>query len=529
MNYKIPEGPAKARYQKLRAARDPYLERAKAASRYSVPHLIPDDADTNTDTSREAVTHLFSSLGGTAVSSLASKIMLALFPPTTPFVKFGIPRHVRDQLKAQAQQAGGEITDADITDRLAIRENEVKKAFDAKNMRPALSNVIQHLLVAGNVVLRYNKNDSEQPLRAWPISRFVARRSPNGSLKELVLLENVCLDDLPEATQQELNKTADQAKADPRRDVAVYTHCVMRGKKWEVYQEAESVRVEGSEGNFTPSDFPYLALTLFDVDGESYSRSMVELYYGHLYSINELTKSIVESSGAAAKLLFGIEPGSGIKPADLANKPNGGFFTGRNGQVWPLQVNKLAEMRTAQETIAEQTRAVQTGFLMNQSVQRDAERVTAEEVRYMIQELESAHAGMYAMLATAMQMPIAKWIVKELEANKSLAKLPKEYEEITVVGGLDALGRGTELSKLQTLVNLVAQSLGPEAASMYLDPSGFILKVASSLGVEANGLIRSQEEVQQMQQQSQMQQMVETLGPNAINAMAQQQPQQGTE
>ena len=52
-------------------------------------------------------------------------------------------------------------------------------------------------------------------------------------------------------------------------------------------------------------------------------------------------------------------------------------------------------------------------------------------------------------------------------------------------------------------------------------------EIAGSLGVESNGLIRSQEEIQQMQQQAQMQSMVEKLGPNAITAMAQQQPTQG--
>ena len=73
------------------------------------------------------------------------------------------------------------------------------------------------------------------------------------------------------------------------------------------------------------------------------------------------------------------------------------------------------------------------------------------------------------------------------------------------------------------------QVVGPEAVAQYVNVGDYFKRRATALGIETEGLIKTEEEVQQATQQMQMQQMTEKLGAPAmgpaINAISQQQQQ----
>ncbi|WP_265102931.1 portal protein, partial [Acinetobacter baumannii] len=52
------------------------------------------------------------------------------------------------------------------------------------------------------------------------------------------------------------------------------------------------------------------------------------------------------------------------------------------------------------------------GFLLSSSIVRDAERVTAEEIRMQANELETSLGGVYSRLAVDFQKPMAYWLTK---------------------------------------------------------------------------------------------------------------------
>ena len=54
-------------------------------------------------------------------------------------------------------------------------------------------------------------------------------------------------------------------------------------------------------------------------------------------------------------------------------------------------------------------------FLLNSAIQRKAERVTAEEIRYMAQELETAQGGVYSILSQEMQLLLLIFLCKECQ------------------------------------------------------------------------------------------------------------------
>ena len=52
-----------------------------------------------------------------------------------------------------------------------------------------------------------------------------------------------------------------------------------------------------------------------------------------------------------------------------------------------------------------------------------------------------------------------------------------------------------------------------------VNPANFIDRAATALGIDPEGLIKSQAEIEREQQQQQMQALMEKLGPNAINQL----------
>jgi hypothetical protein len=163
-----------------------------------------------------------------------------------------------------------------------------------------------------------------------------------------------------------------------------------------------------------------------------------------------------------------------------------------------------------------------SAFLLNSSVQRAAERVTAEEVRYMAQELETALGGVYSILSQEFQLPLINLLLNTLVKQGKMPKMPKDSVKPTVVTGIEALGRGQDLNKLATFLQYL-QPLGAEVIASEMNLNDYIDRLAASLGIDTSGLIKSEEQKAQeqaMQQQMMQQQQMEQAAMGAAQAAA---------
>jgi hypothetical protein len=269
--------------------------------------------------------------------------------------------------------------------------------------------------------------------------------------------------------------------------------------------------IPNSRGKFKLDESPFIPLRFTRVDGEDYGRGYVEEYIGDLKSLEALTKAIVEGAAASAKVLFLVKPNGTTKARVLAESPNGAIVSGDATDVSTLQVQKSTDFRVAMESGRNISERLAYAFLMNSAVQRQAERVTAEEVRFMAQELESALGGVYSILSQELQMPLVNKILSIMERSGKMPKLPKDTVSPTVVTGIEALGRGQDLNKLATFLQYL-QPLGPEVIAREMNLNDYIDRLGASLGIDTNGLIKSaeqkaQEEAEMMQKQQQAMQM----------------------
>ena len=71
----------------------------------------------------------------------------------------------------------------------------------------------------------------------------------------------------------------------------------------------------------------------------------------------------------------------------------------------------------------------------------------------------------------------------------------------------------------------VGQLLGPEVLGQYINFREYLDRRALALGIETDGLIKSEEEIQAEMQQQQQAAMMQQMGPEVMSQMAEQQAQ----
>lgn len=507
MNYD--QGAAKA-YENMASDRDVFLTRARTCAELTIPTLMPRDGHTGStqyDTPYQAV-------GARGVNNLASKLLMTLLPPNSPFFRLTIDDF---DLVELAGNARGKAEDA-----LARIERSAAQVIESKAIRVPTFEMLKQLIVSGNALIHM---PPEGGMKVFRLDRYVVKRDTMGNILKIVVKETIAYEALPKEVQEALLETEGYQEQIEKKECDLYT-CIKRdGKKFMVHQEVHGVIIPKTTGSYPQDKLPWLALRFIAVDGNDYGRSYVEEIVGDLKSLEALTRAIVEGSAASAKLIFMVRPNGTTKIRNIADSSNGAIISGDANDVSTLQANKFNDFRVAQETMNTITQRLSYAFLLNSSVQRQAERVTAEEVRYMAQELETALGGIYSVLSQEFQLPLVNLLLAKMQKEGKMPKFPKDTLKPQIVTGLEALGRGQDLNKLQAFLQYL-QPLGQQVIAQELNIDDYIDRLGASLGIDTQGLIKSPEQKQQEQmaaqeamQQQQMMQMAEKGVAPAVKGM----------
>lgn len=500
-----------ARYERLASDRLVFLDRARRCSELTLPTLVPPAAH-----SKSTIYYTpWQGIGARGVNNLASKLLLSLLPPNSPFFRLVIDDFSMDEL------AGRPGAKAVVDEGLSKIERAIQSEIESTGLRPPVFLALKHLIVAGNVLLYLPK----EGVRLWKLDSYVVKRDVMGNVLDVVAKDEVSPYSLSK-TEYEL---LDESEADENeneeleRTVKVYTRwyrCDDENERvhWKMYQEINGKVVPGSEGRFPIDKPPFMALRWNSIDGEDYGRGYVEEYLGDLISLEGLSKAIVDASAVAAKVVYLLNPNGIARLKDIRDAESGDIILGKKDDVTSLQSDKHADMRIAYEAAKTITDRLSFAFLMNSSVQRQAERVTAEEVRFMASELEDALGGVYSVLSQEFQLPLVNRLMDRMTRAKRLPPLPKGVVKPAIVTGLEALGRGHDLNKYQLFLAAL-QPLGPQAIGQYLNVGDFISRAATACMIDPAGLIKSEEQIQQEQQMQQQamatQQMMDIAGKAA--------------
>lgn len=489
---------AKSRYAKLEGDRRPYTDRAEKCAKYTIPMAFPKDTDSSS-TNYETP---YQSIGARGVNNLTSKLMLALFPPNAPFFRLALGDDIENALGDDS------ATKQQWEEALSKLERKITSYMETHQIRTTANEALLQLVIAGNVCVFLPP--AEGGMRIYRLNSYVVSRDGIGNVLEIITKESVAYGALPPEVQSAIGESG---VVDADRAYDVYTHTYLEGDVYKSYQEVEGAIIKGSEQEYPKDKSPWIPLRLKKMDGESYGRSFVDEYLGDLKVLEALSKSVAQVAAVASNILYLVNPNAVTRISELSKAKSGDFIRGKIEDIQILQVNKTSDLQITENAIQSIEGRLSYAFLLNSAVQRNAERVTAEEIRYVANELEDTVGSIYSILSQEFQLPLVKRFMIQMTREGAIPDLPQGSKgvEPLIVTGIEALGRGHDLTKLDTFIRYA--QVFPEAFQTSVKQGEILRQIATALGIDSSSVVKTDEEVQQEQQQQMQMQMAQQAVP----------------
>lgn len=496
-------------WQRLYGIKQPMMTRIERYASLTIPKIcLP--LGFNAESTDQ--THDYQSVGAQGTNHLTNKIMLALFAPSRPFFRVGADAATM----AELAQAG--VTEAMLAPILAKLERDAVAQLDTLGQRPKLYALCRHLIIAGNVLLHLGKKE----LRVLGVRNWCVKRDNRGRVHTLIIKECLKYDELDKDVREVLvGKYHDDTTVDHYRMLRRLPSGDMAMSQW----VNESRLPTKFDGKWSEENCPYRVLT-WDLDDESdYATGLVEEYAGDLEAMSVLSESVVDGAVLGTEYRWLVNPTGVTSADDLNASKNGDALPGVPADIAPTQGGNPKAVEIADAVLMRYEKRIALGFLMQSAVTRDAERVTAEEIRQTAQELETSFGGVYSALAQIVQKPIALWLLADIGGTK----IKDTKLTVSVITGLDALSRNGDLENLRA-------ALGDLAGTIQLPPEvlgrikfGPLLKfIGDGRGIDLAPYIMDDNEyaqAQAAQQQARVNEAGATAAGEAQGAASADQPQ----
>lgn len=496
-----------SRRSELNSSRGSYISSALDYCRMTLPYLLNHKSDV-TSSSQSAGSgsnqHGYSGYGAQLVNSLSNRLVLTLFPPQSSFFRIVFS----DETQAKLEKDGYSLSD--LSPILAMAENKAMQAFATGGYRRCMTDVMKHLLVTGNVAM-YAPPDGKA--RAIPLNRYYTKRDRDGFVTEFLLVDYVTYSSLSSEEQDAVKRHKQYKDADK---LPLYTWGCYVDKKYHILQTADSILVRDTKTS-SKENLPWNFLTWNLSYGEDYGRGHVEDSAGDFFVEEFLSESIAVGAAILSDVKYLIRQGSTIDPDELISTPSGEYLYGDIDDIGVLQLQKYADYTPIANILEDYRQRLGRSFLTNSAQRRNAERVTAYEIRLDAQELETSLGGVYTTLSDTLQAPLASILIKKINLN-----LPSSNIKPVLLTGIEALGRIGDLEKIAQFSEMVQiPNTWPEGVQQRMKWDLYINSIKASLSLEADWLMTEEEyqEAQAQQQQAAEGQMVTQEAAKAAPAL----------
>jgi hypothetical protein len=501
---------AQALYQRLESLRWITLERARDCAAVTIPAIQPPQYSND----QTQLPTPYQSLGARGVNNLTSKLLLAMFPPGQPFFRLDIQKGVAQALGESLSQ---------VEEDLASVESVVTTHVEQSQTRPIMANVLKRLIVTGNVLLHIPDHKN---IRSFRLDQYVIVRDAMDKPLRAVVEEKTVAEAIKPEVCEHCAIPAGVIKDGKMcvQEVRVYTDINWNYQtgRVETYQEINGKKVPGSEGDAPMDAQEWLPLRWHRVPGRDYGMGMVEEYLGDLRSLEALSMAVVQFAAAAAKIVVLVHPNATTNVQDLNNAESGDAIVGSKADLDIFQLEKQADFQSAVNIINSLTTQLCYAFLLQTGTTRNAERVTAEEIRATAQELEDALGGVYTVLSEDMQLPMVNRWLAVMTLRKLIPPLPKGALRPVVVTGFEALGRNQQLNKLRQMLADLNTAVGPQVMQQRVNFTELARRFSNGYGIEDQSTLwLTDDQVKQNTQAQSAQEAMVKAAPQAAGPLIQ--------
>lgn len=497
------------RFTQLDNKRASILRYCEDYAKWTLPYVFPPAGASSSNIEMQLSKD---SIGAKAVNNLANKIVMTLFPGQRLFFRLRMDSEGRKSIagaKAQAQQAGQDAQEMlkaamnAVEEQLLEVEQDALEQLDQITFTPVAVEVAKHLVITGNCLLTFPEDGGTQ---YFSVKDYVVVRDVSGNVIEIITKECKAFETFKPEVQKLLKEAkpigGKSAKSyEDNTDVTVYTQVRMDDSgKFKGRQQADHVDLTKSKDISWPKEtLPYIPLTWNLVRGEDYGRGLVADYAGAFHAVEVLTESLLNLATVMGDIKFLVDPASRADVESLNTSPPGSYHQGKEGDVSILTVANVSGAQFVSTMLERYERQISEAFLLNSSRVRDAERVTAEEIRMVANELEVSHGGIYSRLASTWQKPMASILLDAIGFSATVGGVQPQ-----VVTGMDSLSRAGEIENVKLfLADLTILNTVPEDMRARIDLPEFAAVIGTNRQVDYKKFIKSEERFRAEQQQAQ--------------------------
>ena len=492
------------------------LTRWERYASYTIPRIcLPSHFNEKSD----ELKHDWQAVGAQAVNHVVNKLMLALFAPSRPFMRLELTATARAQLAEQ-------VDEAMIDDILGEGERKAMKQMDTRgDIRPALFLGLANLVITGNALFKFPEN-SKDKFRCLYCRDWAVQRSGSGDVLRLALREKYAFAELEDRVQEAYLSQRPGQKPD---DEITHYVIILRNATggYDLKQYINDCYI-GAEFDGSYKDYaalPYKVITWQLADNADYGSGLVEDFAGDFAAISAMSEAQLKAAILACEFRWLVNPAGFTKPEDLEDSENGAALPGNEKDITPLTPGTGNNLQVIGNVMQDYIRRVGQGFLLASAVTRDAERVTAQEIRMQATELETSLGGAYTRIAVELQTPIAHWLLDEIDL-----KIDGKAISLSIVTGLDALSRSGDLDALrQALGDINSVNSLPPAAQEWLNLGAIYSTIMNGHGLPAGKYVKDEATVAQQRQAQQAAMQQQAINEASATAGAQAVAQQATE
>lgn len=465
------------------------ITRCETFSRWTVAAIMPPESSEDVEQ-----VHGMVHTGARLVNHLSNRIIDVLFPISRPFFTVAVTPEAKLNLEKEVGEGKASEIQELIRDATFKLESVAMRKLKLTAYRPVAILAAKHLIVTGNALIR-RMPSGERVL--YPVNRYCVRRDILGNEIEVLLSDKKMFSTF-EPEMQESIKAAHPATKDDDL-VTLLTHYKKHGKRWTINQEAEGINLN-NEHHQNEADYDLLVLDWTLHPGENYGRGLVEDNATTFHQIDVTNEAIVDLMAIIADVKFFVRPGSPLSMdlGALNAAPRGTYWPGNADDISVPEMRARGDLATMVDVVRKWESELSQIFLM--SSVRDAERVTAQEIRMVANELESSFGGLYSQLAMSWQQKEADFVIAQVDFAKEVGTIGDMFEVI-VTTGLESLSREGQIDNLRLAIgDLQMMDVVPEDLRGSINPLRFAKFVFTNRSVDLKAFLNTPEEMQANQE-----------------------------
>lgn len=470
---------------------DSVLTKCRDYARWTVPTAMAKVEDTG---NRAHVEGDFQSEGALLVTTLASKLVGILFPTSHPFMRVNVGDLEDDEMTAMG------ISQTALAGKLAETEQKASSRIYVNSSYSQVTVAMENLIVTGNACL-YRDSQTARTV-TYGLENFVTKRDGRGFVVDALVKERTFFGSLPPDTQNELRR-AQRGRFKPGEEydkpLDMYTRILRRARGlfmgYEVSVEIEGVRLPGG-GWYRERECPWMFPVWKLVSGENYGRGLVETHAGGLSRMSVISEALTMYTVESLKVVNLVGPSAASSVAELNEAENGEWVAANSGDVQAFETGATGKIQAVTAMLEGQFNRLAPAFMYTGPT-RDAERVTAYELRQQALEAENALGGAYSTLADGFQLPLSYLLIGEVNPDLLLALSTTDGSDISVTTGINALGRANEVQSMLTAVQTVAGVAELIGFDRRNDPEKVYDLIYASHSVNVDDIRKSPEQLRQ--------------------------------